>query len=75
MNDPIYYYPFWSAIPTKLLSDILNFEGKSREETSNHVMTYHIWFASNSLIYDSIRLHLFQRTLIGSTSKWYIELP
>jgi hypothetical protein len=24
---------------------------------------------------DSIRLRLFQRTLIGSTAKWYIELP
>ena len=24
---------------------------------------------------DSIRLRLFQRTLIGSTTKWYIELP
>jgi hypothetical protein len=23
---------------------------------------------------DSIRLHLFQRTLTGSTTKWYIEL-
>jgi hypothetical protein len=24
---------------------------------------------------DSIRLHLFQRTLTGSAAKWYIELP
>jgi hypothetical protein len=24
---------------------------------------------------DSIHLHLFQRTLIGSVVKWYIELP
>jgi hypothetical protein len=24
---------------------------------------------------DSVRLHLFQRTLIGSATKWCIELP
>jgi hypothetical protein len=24
---------------------------------------------------DSIRFHLFQRTLAGSATKWYIELP
>ena len=38
-------------------------------------MTYHLWCASNSLVNDSIRLCLFQRTLIGLAAKWYIELP
>lgn len=55
-NDPIYYLPYWLVIPTKFPSDICNFEGKSREDPSNHVMTYHLWCVSNSLIYDSIRL-------------------
>lgn len=59
-NDHIYYYPFWLAIPTKLPSDIPNFEGKSGEDPSNHVVTYHLWCASNSLIDDSIHIHLFQ---------------
>ena len=38
-------------------------------------MNYHLWWASNSLVGDSIQLRLFQRTLIGLTAKWYIELP
>ena len=38
-------------------------------------MNYHLWYTSNSLIDDSIRLRLFQRTLIGLAAKWYIELP
>ena len=62
-------------MPNKLPSDIPKFEGKSGEDPSNHVMTYHLWCASNSLIDDLIRLRLFQRTLIGLASKWYIELP
>lgn len=59
-NDPIYYYPYWPTIPTKLPNDIPKFEGKLGEDPSNHVMTYHLWCASNSLIDDSIHLHLFQ---------------
>lgn len=38
-------------------------------------MTYHLWCSSNSYVDDSIRLHLFQRTLIGAAAKWYTELP
>lgn len=68
-NDPLFYLPFWLAIPTKLPSDIPKFEGKSGEDPSNNVMTYHIWCASNSLINYSIILRLFQRTLTGSTTK------
>jgi hypothetical protein len=38
------------------------------------VTTFHLWCSSNSLKYDSVQLQLFQRTLIGSVTKWYIEL-
>lgn len=38
-------------------------------------MTFHLWCSSNILNYDSIRLHLFQRTLTSLVAKWYIELP
>lgn len=62
-------------MPNKLPSDIPKFEGKPGEDPSNHVMTYHLWCASNSISDDSIRLRLFQHTLIGLAGKWYIELP
>ena len=58
----------------KLPSDIQNFEGKPNEDPGDHVTTFHQWFSSNSLKYDSVQLHLFQCTLIGSVAKWYIEL-
>ena len=29
----------------------------------------------NSIVDDSIRLRLFQRTLTGVAAKWYVELP
>ena len=38
-------------------------------------MTFHLWCLSNNIVDDLIRLRLFQSTLIGATSKWYIELP
>jgi hypothetical protein len=75
MNDPIFHSSVWPAIPAKLPSDIPKFDGKSREDPKNHVMTFHLWCSSNSLMDDSIRLRLFQRTLTGSVAKWYIELP
>jgi hypothetical protein len=74
-NDPIFHYLVWLAIPAKLPSDIPKFDGKSGEDPNNHVMTFHLWCSSNSLMDDSIRLHLFQRMLTGSATKWYIELP
>jgi hypothetical protein len=74
-NDPIFYSLVWPAIPAKLPSDIPKFDGKSGEDPNNHVMTFHLWCSSNSLMDDSIRLRLLQRTLIGSATKWYIELP
>jgi hypothetical protein len=73
-NDPIQHAPFWPTIPAKLPSDIPKFDGKPGEDPNNHVMTFHLWCSSNSLMDDSIHLRLFQRTLTGATMKWYIEL-
>ena len=75
MNDPVSYDPAWLAIPTKLPSNIPKFNGKLGEDPSEHVTTFHLWCSSNSLHDDSICLRLFQRTLTGPTTKWYIELP
>jgi hypothetical protein len=74
-NDPIFHSPIWPVIPAKLPSDIPKSDGKSGEDPNNHVMTFHLWCSSNSLMDDFVHLHLFQRTLTGSTTKWYIELP
>ena len=38
-------------------------------------MTFHLWCSLNNIVDDSIRLRLFQCTLTGVASKWYIELP
>jgi hypothetical protein len=60
-------------MPTKIPSNIPKFEGKLGEDPANHVMTFHLWFSSNRIMDDSIRLSLFQRTLTGSSSKWYVD--
>jgi hypothetical protein len=75
MNDHVCHDPAWPPIYSKLPSKILKFEGKSGEDIGNHVTTFHLWFSSNSLNYDSVCLRQFQRTLIGVAAKWYIELP
>jgi hypothetical protein len=75
LNDPIRHSPQWPAIPAKIPSDIPKFDGKAGDDPNNHVMTFHLWCSSNSLMDDSIRLRLFQRTLTGAATKWYIELP
>ena len=74
-NDPVAHDPAWPAVPTKIPLDIPKFEGKLGEDPSEHVTTFHLWFSSNSLHQDSVRLRLFQRTLTGPAAKWYIELP
>jgi len=73
INDPRAHNPTWPTMPTKIPSKILKFEGKPGEDPSNHVMTYHLWFSSNSITEDSIRFRFFQRTLIGPAAKWYIN--
>ena len=75
MNDLVCHDLDWSAIPNELPSDIPKFKGKSGEDPSEHVTTFHLWCSSNSLHDDSIHLRLFQRTLMGPVAKWYIELP
>jgi hypothetical protein len=75
MNDPVCHDPTWAPIPTKLPSNILKFEGKNGKDPGDQVTTFHLWFSSNSLNDDSIRLILFQCTLFGVVLKWYIELP
>ena len=74
-NDPILHNPYWPLVPTKVPGDCPKFEGKVGEDPQPHVMTYHLWCSSNSLVNDSICLRLFQRTLTGAAAKWYIELP
>jgi hypothetical protein len=73
MNDPIFHDPTWPAMPTKLPSDITKFEGKVGEDPANHIMTFHLWFSLNNIMDDSIRLRLFQCTLIGPSAKWYVD--
>jgi hypothetical protein len=75
LNDHIHHSPQWPFIPAKLPLDIPKFDGKVGEDPNNHVMNFHIWCSSNSLMDDSIHLRIFQRTLTGSAMKWYIEMP
>ena len=62
-------------MPTKIPSDIPKFERKAGECPQNHIMTFHLWCSSNSILDDSIRLIMFQCTLTCVAAKWYIELP
>ena len=62
-------------MPAKLPLDIPKFEGKAGECPQNHIITFHLWCLSNSIVDDSIRLRLFPCTFIGVATKWYIELP
>jgi hypothetical protein len=74
MNDPMCHDLAWPPIPTKLHSDIPKFEGNNGEDPGDDVTTFHLWCSSNSLNDDSIRLKLFQCTLMGVTTEWYIKL-
>ena len=62
-------------MPRKLPSNVPKFDGKPEEDLKNHVMTFHCCCCSNTLMDDSICLHLFQQTLTEIEAKWYIELP
>lgn len=59
---------------TTLPTEIPKFVGKPREDPIAHIITYHLWYSSNSFVDDSIHLRLFQRTLINSVAIWYINL-
>jgi hypothetical protein len=73
-NDPISHNLSWLVIPTKIPSEIPKFNGSLGEELSTHIMTYHLWCSSNSLIDDSVTMFVFQRSMSGASAKWYIEL-
>jgi hypothetical protein len=75
MNDPVSHDPTCPPMPTKIPLDIPKFEGKNGEDPSDDITTFHLWCSSSFLNCNSIRLRLFQRTLIGVATKWYIELP
>jgi hypothetical protein len=75
MNDPIVHNPTWSVVPVKIPADIPKFDGKTGEDPTTHITTYHLWCISNSLLDDNIHLHIFPHTLTGNASKWFIELP
>jgi hypothetical protein len=72
-NDPVLHDPTWPTMPTKLPSNIPKFEGKARDKPTNHTTTFHLWCFSNNIMDDSVRLRLFQRTLTGPSTKWYVE--
>jgi hypothetical protein len=69
MNDTVCHDPKWPLVPAKIPSYILKFEGKSGEDPSDHVTTFHLWCSSNSLNDDSVCLRLFQHTLMGVAAK------
>jgi hypothetical protein len=73
INDPILYNPTWPIMPTKIPSDIPKFEGKLGDNPANHIVTFQLWFSSNNIMDYSIQLRLFQHTLIGPSTKWYVE--
>jgi hypothetical protein len=62
-------------MPTKLPSNIPNFEGKLGEDPSNHMISFNLWCSSNSITEEFVRICLFQITLMGATAKWYIDQP
>ena len=74
-NDPIFHQAHWPPMPTNLPLEIPKFEGKAGECPQNHIMTFHLWCSSNSIVDDLIRFWLFQCTFTGTATKWYIELP
>jgi hypothetical protein len=59
INDLIFHDTNWPNIQNKNPSDIPMFEGKPREYPSKHIIPFHLWFSSNSITKDSIRLILF----------------
>lgn len=74
-NDPIMHHPAWHPVPVKILINILKFEGKMVDDPTSHITTYHLSCISNSMLYNSIKLHLFPYTFTGIAAKWFIELP
>ena len=57
-----------------LPSNIHEFEGKQGHDLANHIMEFHLWCSSNSIVANSVRLHLLQRTLTSATTKWSVNI-
>jgi hypothetical protein len=72
-NNPILHDPTWPNMPTNLPSDIPKFEGKPGEDPTNHIMSFHLWCSSNSIMEYYVHLRLFQITLTGPSVKWYVD--
>ena len=73
-NDLVCHDLVWNHVPTKLNLHVLKFEGKNGEDPGDHVTTFHLCSSSNLLNHDYVLLQVFQCTLMGSTTKWYIDL-
>ena len=72
MNNPIKHNSTWPLVPHKMLADIPKFNAKPIEDPTTDTTTYNLWCSPNSFMDGSLRLHIFQWTLIGGVSKWYI---
>jgi len=68
-NDIVKHLPRWPTVPTKLPLGIAMFEGKAIEYQTNHIMKFHFWCSSNSLMDNNICLRRFQRTLTRIATK------
>jgi hypothetical protein len=70
LNDLICHSPQWPSIPAKPPSDIPKFNGKLGEDPKNHVLNFHLWCSSNSLMDDysftpfSANPHRFRREVV-----------
>ena len=75
INNPITQYVACPAMLTKLPSYIPKFEGSVGEDTTNGFMAFHICCSLKNITKDSNHLWLFQRTLMGPATKWYMNDP
>ena len=75
INNPIHHDVGLPSMLTKLPSHIPKFEGIDGDDLTNHVWSFHMSWFSNSITNDSIHLWLFQCTLTGDTTKWYVDQP
>ena len=73
-NDPIQHHFAWPSIPTKIPTEIPKFDGKTGDDPTNHMTTYHLCCVSNSFLDDSLKMQLFPHTLTRNAAKWFIEL-
>jgi len=54
INVPLQHDPNWPHMPTNLSSYTPKFEGNSREDTSNHIQSFHKWHSPSSIMEDFI---------------------